>query len=282
MATRIAFLGPVGTYGEQAAQRLTFVDKIPNRKKNIELVPQKTIRTVIQTLLDESCSGGIVPVENSVEGGVTGSLDALWQNPALSIKKSLTLPVRHALLSDGSLSSISEILSHPQALAQCSDWLSCHLPNALQLSTNSTAEAARMAIGSSFRAAIASKKIGYELKLKQLAYPINDISGNCTRFFLLEKGQRSWSEPFGSMAFSLRDNSPGALLKALSCFAFHRINMTRIESRPSRREMGEYIFFLDLDFYNTKKLALRQVVEDLLPLCKHLIMFGTYQNIDLC
>ena len=122
-----------------------------------------------------------MPIENSVEGGVTTTLDALWKFSDININKAIVLPIKHALISDGHISEISEVLSHPQALAQCSEWLSENLPEAITLSTNSTSEAVKMVRGSSFRAAIGSKWLTEIEGLKELAFPINDVPGNCTR-----------------------------------------------------------------------------------------------------
>ncbi len=268
---RIAFLGPAGTYGEQAAVRLAALEGVSAP----DLQPQVGIRAVVRALADGDCDAAVVPVENSVEGGVTACLDALWEHPELRVARALVLPIRHALLGSGPISGVSEVLSHPQALAQCSQWLADQLPSALQLPTSSTAEAARMVAGSRFRAAIASLQAAQEHGLEVLAYPINDVPGNCTRFLLLRRGQRSLEGPLASLAFSLRANQPGALLQALACFAHRSLNMSRIESRPSKREMGEYIFFVDLDLPEGQA-PLQQALEELQPLCEHLAVFGAY------
>ena len=268
---RIAFLGPAGTYGEQAAMGLAALEQIEQPR----FLPQVGIRAVVKALADGNCEAAVVPVENSVEGGVTACLDALWEHPELRVARALVLPIRHALLGSGPLEGVSEVLSHPQALAQCSQWLADQLPTALQLPTSSTAEAARMVAGSRFRAAIASLKAAREHGLEVLAYPINDVPGNCTRFLLLERGERSLEGPLASLAFSLQANQPGALLQALACFAHRGLNMSRIESRPSKREMGEYIFFVDLDLPQGAA-PLQQALEELRPLCEHLVVFGAY------
>ena len=130
---RFAFLGPAGTYGEQATRQLAELEGVANP----ELVPQLGIRAVVQALAQGTCDAAVVPVENSVEGGVTACLDALWEHPDLSVARALVLPIRHALLGSGPITGVSEVLSHPQALAQCSQWLSEHLPQALQLPTTS-------------------------------------------------------------------------------------------------------------------------------------------------
>ena len=281
---RLAFLGPVGTYGEQAALQLVALEGL----KDVEYVPQLGIRAVVQALASGSCDAAVVPVENSVEGGVTACLDALWEHPELAITRALVLPIRHALLGSAGLDGVSEVLSHPQALAQCSQWLAEHLPHALQLPTSSTAEAARMVAGSRFRAAVASRQAAQEHGLQELAYPINDVAGNCTRFLLLRREARQASGAVASLAFSLHSNQPGALLEALGCFARRGLNMSRIESRPSKREMGEYIFFVDLDLDLDLDLdavagpaagstgSLEEALGELRPLCEHLALFGTY------
>ena len=268
---RIAFLGPVGTYGEQAATRLAALEQI----EAPQFLPQVGIRAVVKALAEGRADAAVVPVENSVEGGVTACLDALWEHPELRVARALVLPIRHALLGSGPLEAVSEVLSHPQALAQCSQWLGDTLPAALQLPTSSTAEAARMVGGSRFRAAIASLQASREHGLEVLAYPINDVPGNCTRFLLLRRGERSLEGPLASLAFSLHANAPGALLQALACFAHRELNMSRIESRPSKREMGEYIFFVDLELPAGPE-PLQQALAELQPLCEHLAVFGAY------
>ena len=135
-----------------------------------------------------------------------------------------------------------------------------------------------MVAGSRFRAAVASRQAALEHGLQELAYPINDVAGNCTRFLLLRREARQASGAVASLAFSLHSNQPGALLEALGCFARRGLNMSRIESRPSKREMGEYIFFvdLDLDVPQAGGRGLEETLAELRPLCEHLALFGTY------
>ena len=275
MPTRIAHLGPAGTYGEQAT--LVLVEQ--EAWTEVELVPCVGLRAVVERLAEGDCSAAVVPVENSVEGGVTATLDALWAHPDLCIRRALVLPIRHALLgSAGALKEVTEALSHPQALAQCAGWLAKHLPQALQLPTSSTAEAARMVVGSRFRAAIASRQAMQEHGLEELAYPVNDVSGNCTRFLLLQRGERLQHGDIASLAFSLHRNAPGALQEALACIAEQGLNMSRIESRPSKRELGEYLFFVDVELPSDQPQALELLVLALTPLCEHLANFGAYPS----
>ena len=277
MPVSVAFLGPHGTYGERATRALMQLEGL----NAAELLPCVSLRSVVEHVADGRCDAAVVPVENSVEGGVTASLDALWSNPEICIRRAVVLPIRHALLSSGTLQEISEVLSHPQALAQCSGWLASNLPNALQLATTSTAEAARMVKGSRFRAAIASRSLQNDDDLEALAYPINDASGNCTRFLLLQRGERRTEGDVASLAFSLHRNAPGALLEALAAVADLGLNMSRIESRPSKRELGEYVFFLDVDLPSGGGALLQQLTERLAPLCEHLAQFGAYPSSEL-
>ena len=235
-------------------------------------------------LVEQRVDAAVVPVENSVEGGVTSCSDLLWQSGqqghgALVIEHALILPIRHALLADGSLEQITEVLSHPQALAQCSSWVQQNLPQALQLPTSSTAEAARLVRGSRFRAAVASRQAGQEQGVAELAYPINDQPGNCTRFLLLRRGPQPKPAQASrtSLAFSLHANAPGALLQALEIFAARGLNMSRIESRPSKRELGEYVFFVDLEAAGPPVDEVRAALK---PLCERLSSFGSYPITD--
>ncbi|NCG15625.1 MAG: prephenate dehydratase [Synechococcales cyanobacterium H12SWP_bin.12] len=275
MPMRVAFLGPEGTYGERAARSLMKLEDI----ENPVLVACSGLRSVVEHVADGRCESAVVPVENSVEGGVTAILDALWSYSNLRIRRAVVLPIRHALLSSGSLDGISEVLSHPQALAQCSGWLARHLPLAVLLPASSTAEAARMVRGSRFRAAIADRSLAGQQGLQELAYPVNDVAGNRTRFLLLQNGAVGGEGDVASLAFSLHQNAPGALIEALQAIGDLGLNMSRIESRPSKRELGEYVFFVDVELpgQRTSEL-LERLSTSLKPLCEHLLHFGAYPS----
>tara|TARA_Y100001968_G_scaffold289493_1_gene292553 strand:- start:1956 stop:2792 length:837 start_codon:yes stop_codon:yes gene_type:complete len=274
MPTKVAYLGPEGTYAEKAAISLTQLERLDDAC----LVPSKGLGTVIEQVASGQCDLGVVPIENSVEGGVTATLDALWKHQEIFIQRALILPINHCLFSSGEIKDISEVLSHPQALAQCSEWLNKNLPDALQLPTSSTAAAVRMIKGSKFRAAIASINFRDVDNIKEIAYPINDIAGNRTRFILISNNESTLSGDIASIAFSLKSNSPGALLKALSCIAELGLNMRRIESRPSKRELGEYVFFVDIEINNEDNSLTNKIMANLNPLCEHLVHFGSYKT----
>ena len=280
MRKQVAYLGPKGTYAEKAAHILS---KLSNFQTPI-FVPCNGLHSVIKTIAYNNCDAAVVPIENSVEGGVSATLDALWKFPEININKAIVLPIKHALISNGEIADISEVLSHPQALAQCSEWLSENLPEAITLPTNSTSEAVNMVKGSTFRAAIGSKSL-IEIKgLRELAYPINDVPGNCTRFVLLSKESISSAANIYSFAFSLLSNNPGSLLKALTYIADYGFNMSKIESRPSKRELGEYIIYVDLELNNQKNNeGIFELKNHIKPLCEHFVDFGCFysENIDL-
>jgi len=280
MRKQVAYLGPKGTYAEKAAGILS---KLANFQTPL-FVPCNGLHSVIKSIAYNNCDAAVVPIENSVEGGVTATLDALWKFPDININKAIVLPIKHALISNGDISSISEVLSHPQALAQCSEWLSKNLPEAITLPTNSTSEAVNMVKGSKFRAAIGSKLLEEIEGLRELAYPINDVPGNCTRFVLISKSTISSSANIASFAFSLLSNKPGALLEALNYIAEFGFNMSKIESRPSKRELGEYIIYVDLEINNQQNIQnIMKLKENLKNLCEHFVDFGCYhsENIKL-
>ena len=275
MRKQVAYLGPQGTYAEKAAEILS---KLANFDSPI-FVPCKGLYSVIKSLAYKNCDAAVVPIENSVEGGVTTTLDALWKFPEINISKAIVLPIEHTLISSGNISSISEVLSHPQALAQCSEWLSKNLPEAILLPTNSTSEAVNMIKGSGFRAAIGSKSLIEIEGLKELAFPINDVPGNCTRFVLLTADNWVGDSNIASFAFSLLSNTPGSLLKALNYIAELGFNMSKIESRPSKRELGEYVMYVDVEINkNTTIETFKTLKDKLKPLCQHLIDFGCYES----
>ena len=280
MRKQVAYLGPKGTYAEKAAHILS---KLANFQSPL-FVPCNGLHSVIKSIAYNNCDAAVVPIENSVEGGVTTTLDALWKFPDININKAIVLPIKHALISSGEISEISEVLSHPQALAQCSEWLSENLPKAITLPTNSTSEAVNMIKGSKFRAAIGSKSLIEIEGLNELAFPINDVLGNCTRFVLLSKESTAESANIASFAFSLLSNKPGSLLAALNYIAELGFNMSKIESRPSKRELGEYIIYIDLEINNQNNIqSIFELKKRLKTLCEHFVDFGCYlsENIIL-
>ncbi|AFZ48073.1 prephenate dehydratase [Cyanobacterium stanieri PCC 7202] len=280
MIKSIAHLGPKGTYSEVAtliyAQNLEAQTGIET-----ELVPYPNIAQTLLAVADGRADVAVVPVENSIQGIVSMTLDSLWELDGLQIQQGLTLPVVHNFLSRGnSLEGIKTVYSHPQALAQCQKWLDQHTPDAKLVAANSTTEALQVVNHDPTAGAIASLRAAqlYDLPIKEAN--INDYPDNCTRFWVVSKEKKEDGD-YVSLGFSFEKNKPGVLVKPLQIFAEHNINLTRIESRPTKRSLGEYLFFIDLQKKESKK-EVNLALSDLSSLTKTLKIFGNYNvlNID--
>lgn len=245
--SRIAYLGPNASFSEMAKDLFC-------AKYDIQAypTPMQTIRQVIEFVEQNPNTLGVLPVENSIEGTVRESLDNLMLscNPNIKILSEVIMPIRHCLLSRTTeFYSITGVISHPQALAQCQNFLHDELPRNLNIiEATSTAEAARSLTNYNLTyAAIGSEKTAEVYNLNILRENINDDKSNQTRFALIgdfetEKTGRDRT----SLAFSTA-NKPGALLEILNIFYENNINLTFIASRPSKQSFGEYIFIVNFD-----------------------------------
>lgn len=280
MSISIAHLGPSGTYAEAAA--LAYVNLLAKDAGGELplLCPYPSIAQTLQAVAQGQVELAVVPVENSIEGSVTVTLDRLWQLNMLQIQQALVLPIRHALLSrSSSLEAIQTVYSHPQALAQCQGWLEKFLPSVQLIPTNSTTEALQYLDNDHTAGTISSQRAAQLYNLPVLASAINDYPDNCTRFWVL--GQHP--SPGGShtsLAFGLAANVPGSLVKPLQVFANKGINMSRIESRPTKRSLGEYLFFIDLEA-DASDIAFQETLLEL-EACTELIkIFGSYNVLTI-
>jgi prephenate dehydratase len=245
------------------------------RRQQALLRPYPNIAQTLQALAQGLVDLAVVPVENSVEGSVSMTLDTLWQLEQLQIQHALVLPISHALICcTDSLATIRTVYSHPQALAQCHKWLSHSLPQAQLVPTNATTEALQHLEQDNTKAAIASTRAAQLYNLPVLACPINDYPDNYTRFWVLGL-QPSSDGSHTSLAFSVPANVPGALVKPLSCFANWGINISRIESRPTKRSLGEYLFFIDLEA-DEREASVQSALEKLAIYTETLKVFGSY------
>ncbi|MGB7443919.1 MAG: prephenate dehydratase [Coleofasciculaceae cyanobacterium] len=274
MSASIAYLGPPGTYTEAAA--LAYINTLPKETADKSLFcPYPSISQTLQSVAQGQAELAVVPVENSIEGSVAITLDMMWQLDSIQIQQALVLPVRHTLLSRASsLDLIRTVYSHPQALAQCQKWLEKCLPSVQLVPTNSTTEALKFLDEDYTAGAIASQRAAKIYRLPVLASSINDYPDNCTRFWVLGK-QASQGGSHTSLAFSTPANVPGALVKPLQVFANRGINLSRIESRPTKRSLGEYLFFIDLEA-GASFAYVQAALSDLAAHTEILKIFGSY------
>ena len=268
---RVAYLGPAGTFSEQAA--LQFFGS------SIEHIPCSSIDEVFRATASGSAGYGVVPVENSTEGVVSRSLD-LFLNSPLHIVGETSLMVRHNLLRlIDSMDGITAIYAHPQALAQCQDWLTTHLPNAERHAASSNAEGARLASTNPKWAGIASARAGTQFGLYTPAHGIQDDAFNRTRFAVVCLPQTLPSPPASgkdciSLVVSV-NNRPGAVHDLLVPLKDHGVSMTRFESRPARSGQWEYYFYIDLQGHPSQA-HVKAALAELQKLCAFYKMLGTY------
>jgi len=269
---RVAYLGPEGTFSEQAAEAFFGV--------SIEHVPCTSFDEVFEATASGRAAFGVVPMENSTEGVVTRSLDLFLTSP-LHIIGETSLLIRHNLLrKQHNLAGIKAVYAHPQALAQCQDWLNAHLPDAERRAASSNAEGARLAAENPAWAAISSLRAGSRFGLHVVAPSIQDEAYNRTRFAVMCLPQTlQMPEASGNDCTSLVVsvvNRPGAVYELLEPIKRHGVSMTRFESRPARGgQQWEYFFYIDLQGHISES-RVRAALDDLRPICAFYKVLGYY------
>lgn len=273
----LLFLGPEGSYCEEAKNQ--FLKILPFN--HIDQNPYPNIKGIINYLKNNEYAVAVVPVENSIEGVVRETLDTLLNNDSkLQICAETVLPVNHCLVSKaGSIEKIKNIISHPQALAQCQNFINKYFSKDIEcIEKSSTSKAAQelLTLDDSY-AAIANKKTADLFKLNILAKNINDEIDNKTRFIFLSRNKTT---PTGndktSIAFATKNQS-GALVKVLNVFDSLNINLLYIDSRPSKKHLGEYVFFVDFEGHIEDEPT--QKVLDLIKLNTNYIkVLGSYKQ----
>ncbi|MFM7603269.1 MAG: prephenate dehydratase [Pseudanabaena sp.] len=274
--TTVAYLGPAGTYSEMAALQYLQLCHPDLEHDPSRMCAYPTIPQAINAAELGNVDVAVVPVENSIQGGVTMTLDSLWQSGSLQIQQAIVLPIAHALITRASsLDNIKVVYSHPQGLAQCQQWLDHHLPTVQQIASDSTTDGLHIVAQDVTVAAIASPRAAEIYDLPILQYPINDQPDNCTRFLVLGRTLPTTRGTHSSLAFSLKRNMPGALVKPLLVLADRQINMSRIESRPTKRSLGEYIFFIDIEAaINDPNFS--EALQELQSVTENLKILGSY------
>ena len=267
-AIRVTYLGPEGTFSEQAVRR--------HFGRSVEALPTVSVDEAFRQCEAGAVQFTVVPVENSTEGVVGRTLDLLLTTP-LRVCGEIELRVQQNLLAKGPLKAIRRVYSHSQSLAQCNGWLGQHLPKAERVAVASNAEAARRAAKEKGAAAIAGEAAAERYGLKVLASSIEDQANNTTRFLVL--GQLD-AVPSGKDRTSLvmsAENKPGAVHALLTPLAENKVSMTRIESRPSRSRssLWEYVFFIDVEGHQ-KDAPVAKALSELQARAPFLKVLGSY------
>jgi chorismate mutase/prephenate dehydratase len=266
----IAYLGPEATFTHQAAIR--------RFGSSLSYASQKTIADVFTEVAKNRADYGVVPVENSTEGVVSHTLD-MFVDSDLKVVAQIVMPIQHCLLSRVRRGAIARLYVHPQTLAQCRVWIHRNFPQAEIIETSSNARSAELAAKDRKTAAIAGTLAAEKYKLSVLESDIQDSSANATRFLVLgRKGPPPTGHDRTSIMFSIADKV-GALHNALAPFRRYKLNMTKIESRPSKRKAWEYFFFVDCDGHaEDSKVA--KAIELLHEHCSYLKVLGSYPKAE--
>ena len=270
MSKRLAFLGPAGTYTEQAA-----LDHDPGAT----LVPFASALAVLAAVEAGETDEGVVAIENSIEGSVTQTLDLLIHDSNLFIRHELVVPIRHCLLvRPGTMpDEIGVVYSHPQALAQCRAFLESRYPEVgLMASLSTTAAAEEMAKSETPAAAIANERTATLYGVEILERGIEDNPNNETRFAVLATSDHP---PTGadktSLCFDFDQDSPGILYDVLGQFSRRGINLAKIESRPTKKSLGRYIFLVDVEGHRTDR-SMSEALEAVEAQVSMFRIFGSY------
>jgi prephenate dehydratase len=278
MKNSFAYLGPKGTFTEAAFLQMPIA-------QGADLIPAESVREALNLVRTGKVFGALVPIENSVEGSVSTTLDELGHGDSLEIIDEIAIPVEFALLAKPgvSISDIKRIATHPHAHAQCVDWLHKNTPGVHVLPAMSTAAAAEeLSQGANYDAAICSVAAAKHYGLEILAQGIGDSDSAWTRFVLVSKpghAQPATGNDKTTLSLFMHRNQPGALLNILTEFAVRGIDLSRLESRPTKQQLGDYFFSLDcvghIDDQN-----LGDTLIELRKICADVKFLGSYPRHD--
>lgn len=280
--TQIAYLGPAGTFTEQAVRQWS-----PDRAA--DAWPAPSVPAAIQALRQGRADVAVVPFENSVEGSVPATLQALLEgddDERVRIVAEIHVTVQFSLLArpGRSLDQVRTVASHPHAFAQTRDWLATRLGDAQQVPESSTARAAQVVAEGGYDAAVAAPGAATAYGLEPLAEHIADREGAVTRFVVLRRPDLAQvPPPTGSdrttLVVLIWQNRPGALLELLEQFATRGIDLSRLESRPTGEALGEYCFWIDADAHLTEQ-RMQEALTGLRRTCRQVRFLGSYPRAD--
>lgn len=267
---KVAYLGPKATFTHQAA--------IKSFGSDIDFISCKMLSDVIDEVETGRANFAVVPVENSTEGSVNATLDKLV-NTDLKVVNEINMKISHFLVSKSKIENVKVIYSHQQALAQCNHWIKNNLPNVEIFPVSSTAQAAKLAMANKNSAAITSEMASQMYGLNIIASNIQDTKANRTRFFILgNSGTKKTGKDKTSIVFTIKDKV-NVLYNILSIFSKNKINLTKIESRPTKKVIWQYIFFIDFDGHiDDKKIA--NAIKEIKQHCVFLKVLGSYPKAE--
>jgi len=263
---KVAYLGPLATF--------THLASLKKFGSQVEYVGFSTITDVFSEVERDKCDYGVVPVENSIEGAVNHTLDMMVDSD-LKICSEILLDISHNLLANCSLDKIKKIYSNPQVFGQCRLWLESNLPNRELIEVSSTTKAAEIAAREKNSAALASSLAARMYKLKLLAESVEDSPHNVTRFLVIGKKEaNATGSDKTSVVFSVKDRV-GALHDMLASFKLAKVNLTKIESRPSKKKAWDYYFFMDFQGHASEP-QVQKTLAQLERQCNFLKVLGSY------
>lgn len=274
MTSKFAYLGPQGTFTEAAFLQMPVA-------VGANLLPAESVRAALNMVRAGEVLGALVPIENSVEGSVATTLDELGHGEPLEIVDEIAIPVKFALMvrPGTKLSDIKRIATHPHAHAQCVDWLQNNLPGVHVLPAMSTAAAAEeLSEGANYDASISSVSAAKHYGLEILQDGIGDNDAAWTRFILVRKpghAHPSSGNDKTTLSLFMHQNHPGALLEILTEFAVRGVDLTRIESRPTKKQLGDYFFSIDCEGHIDDSNVGEALIE-LRRICADVKFLGSY------
>jgi prephenate dehydratase len=275
--TRIGFLGPRGTFTEAALRSMP-------ASGSAELLPYASVALVLEAVREGEIDSALVAIENSIEGGVTGTLDELASGVPLVITDEVVLRVRFALVArpGTALADIGRVATHTVAAAQCRDWIASHLAGAEVVPEASNAAGAAGVAAGSYDAAIAPAVAADVYGLEVLVDDVGDNNEAWTRFVLVAR-PGDVPAPTGAdkttLYLFMRENHPGALLEILTEFSVRGVDLTRIESRPTKRALGDYFFSVDCEGH-VQDARVGEALMGLHRICAHVRFLGSYPRHD--
>ncbi|MCF6154231.1 MAG: prephenate dehydratase [Candidatus Brocadia sp.] len=276
-AIKVSYLGPQGTFSYFAAKQ--------KFGSSVEYVPVRGIDDVFRDVEAGRSDYGIVPAENSTEGGIRETLN-MFVEFDVKVCAEIILPIHHALITNCAKEEIKKVYSKPQILSQCKNWLASNLPRAELIEVSSSAEAARIVADAEksgkegrYCAVIANAEIAQQYGLNILCKNIEDNPNNITRFFVLSKEYGAPSEKDRTAVMCYIKNRAGALLEILEPFKTFNINLTNIEALPTRKKAWEYCFYLDFEGHVSNE-TIKKALDEVSKRCSDMKILGSFPKCD--